>query len=54
MPYPYQIRSLEEYQLRYKQSVENPRKVFGQMLPKIFCGERKMGQSAWNGNFYRT
>src|ERR1041385_5843190 len=29
MPYPYQIRSLEEYQKQYQQSVEQPEEFWG-------------------------
>lgn len=48
MPYPYQIRSLEEYQLRYKQSVENPEKFWGDVADNFVWRKKWDKVLDWN------
>jgi acetyl-CoA synthetase len=48
MPYPYQIRSLEEYHERYKESVENPEKFWSDVAQN-FLWKRKWNKVLnWN------
>jgi acetyl-CoA synthetase len=42
MPYPFQIKSLEEYHLRYKQSVEDPEKFWADV------GENFLWRKKWD------
>ena len=39
MSYPYQIKSLEQYHLEYKKSVENPNDFWGNIAEHLF-GEK--------------
>ena len=48
MPYPYQIRSLEEYQLRYKQSVENPEKFWADVAENFLWRKKWDKVLEWN------
>jgi acetyl-CoA synthetase len=48
MPYPFQITSLEEYQLRYKQSVENPEKFWGEVAESFLWKKKWDKVLEWN------
>ncbi|MGN6212893.1 acetate--CoA ligase [Parafilimonas sp.] len=48
MPYPFQITSLEEYQLRYKQSVENPEKFWGEVADSFLWKKKWDKVLEWN------
>ena len=47
MSYPYQIKSLEQYQTAYKQSVEDPEAFWGDIAENFYGG--KNGIKCWNG-----
>jgi acetyl-CoA synthetase len=49
MSYPYQIKSLEQYQSEYKKSVEDPEKFWGDIAENFFW--RKKWESVLNWNF---
>jgi len=49
MSYPYQIKSLEQYQNEYKKSVEDPEKFWGDIAENFFW--RKKWESVLNWNF---
>ena len=36
MSYPYQIKSLEQYQSEYKKSVEDPEKFWGEIAANFY------------------
>ncbi|HEX5153510.1 MAG TPA: acetate--CoA ligase [Parafilimonas sp.] len=48
MPYPFQIRSLEEYQLRYKQSVEDPEKFWAEVAENFLWRRKWDKVLEWN------
>jgi acetyl-CoA synthetase len=48
MPYPFQIRSLEEYQLRYKQSVEDPEKFWAEIAENFVWRKKWDKVLDWN------
>jgi len=48
MPYPYQIKSLEEYQLRYKQSVEDPEKFWAEIAENFLWRKKWDKVLEWN------
>ncbi len=48
MPYSYQIKSLEEYQLRYKQSVENPEKFWADVAESFLWRKKWDKVLDWN------
>src|SRR5215831_318064 len=48
MPYPFQIRSLEEYQLRYKQSVEDPEKFWAEIAENFLWHKKWDKVLEWN------
>ena len=48
MPYPFQIKSLEEYQLRYKQSVENPEKFWADVAENFVWRKKWDKVLDWN------
>jgi len=48
MPYPFQIKSLEEYQLRYKQSMENPEKFWGDVAENFLWRKKWDKVLDWN------
>jgi acetyl-CoA synthetase len=48
MPYPYQIKSLEEYQLRYKQSVEDPEKFWADIAENFLWRKKWDKVLDWN------
>jgi len=49
MSYPYQIKSLEQYQSEYKKSVEDPEKFWGEIAANFYW--RKKWESVLNWNF---
>jgi len=49
MSYPYQIKSLEQYQSEYKKSVEDPEKFWGDIAANFYW--RKKWESVLNWNF---
>ncbi|MFT4155811.1 acetate--CoA ligase [Parafilimonas sp.] len=48
MPYPFQITSLKEYQLRYKQSIENPEKFWGEVAESFLWKKKWDKVLEWN------
>jgi acetyl-CoA synthetase len=48
MPYPYQIKSLEEYQLRYKQSVDDPEKFWAEIAENFLWRKKWDKVLEWN------
>src|SRR6478736_3408037 len=48
MPYPFQIKSLEEYQLRYKQSVENPENFWADVAENFLWRKKWDKVLDWN------
>jgi acetyl-CoA synthetase len=48
MPYPFQIKSLEEYHLRYKQSVEDPEKFWADVAENFLWRKKWDKVLDWN------